>query len=194
MMRERMNETVVTGFTSPSPDTGSWDVRAGIAAQTDPDAFFARAALFADQQNEPTLYSVELRSLDEGWVGAGLHLFVDEVRSRRGYGMGSSLLVWLTRDPERRGVSQTHLQVYRSDDDVNMERVLEAAIPEGIGSNLQLEVLYEPQTQYITVAINGEDKVRYRTWFGIDSSVEVALRSLGRAEFRDFTVQRATER
>jgi septal ring factor EnvC (AmiA/AmiB activator) len=194
LMRGRMDQTVVSGLADAAADTGTWSIRDGLAAQTDPGAFFAKAALPANQHTVPTLYSVELRSLDEGWVGAGLHLFVDEVERRRGFGMGSSLLVWLTRDPERRGVSQTYLQVYRSDDDVNMERVLDAAIPESIGSNLQLEVLYEPGTQYITVAINGEDKVRYRTWFGIESGVEVALRSLGRAEFRDFSIRSATER
>jgi septal ring factor EnvC (AmiA/AmiB activator) len=191
LMRERMATTLVSGFGSLVADTGRWEVAAGRVLQQDPDAFFAKASISAVQENVPTLYSVQVRSLDEGWVGVGLHLFVDNVRARRGYGMGSSLLVWLTRDPATRGSAQTYLQVYRSDDDVNMERVLDAAIPESVADSLNLEILYEPQTQYITVAVNGQDKVRYRTWFGIDTGVELALRSLGRAEFTNFQVMRA---
>ena len=103
--------------------------------------------------------------------------------------MGRSLLVWLTRDPEIRKNELTYLQLYRSDDDINMGRALDASIPESLGDFMQVDVLYEPQTQYITVAVNGEDRVRYRTWFGINAGLEIALRTLGRAEFRDFSVR-----
>ena len=70
-----------------------------------------------------------------------------------------------------------------------MGRVLDAVIEEPISEFLDVEVLYEPHNQYLTVAIGGEDKIRYRTWFGIDSGVEVALRTLGAAEFTDFRIR-----
>jgi len=189
MMEARLSRRLATGFSTGEPDTGAWSVRSGAAVQTDADAYFAKLSMPVQQSDDPVLYSFRVRSLDDGWVGVGLHLFVEDVAARRGYGMGSSLLVWLTRDPDERKTPTTYLQLYRSDDDVSMARVLDAAIPEAVDAFLTVDVLYEPQSQYITIAVDGTDRVRYRTWFGIDSGVEVALRSLGRAEFRDFSVQ-----
>ncbi|MFP4115393.1 MAG: hypothetical protein ACOC2Y_08420 [Spirochaetota bacterium] len=192
IMKERLTEEVASGFGAGASDTGSWSVGDRSAVQTDPDAYFAKLVMPADQSSEPVLYSFRVRSLDaDGWVGVGLHLFVEDVERRRGYGMGSSLLVWFTRDPAERRTTTTYLQLYRSDDDVNMARVLDAAIPEGMNDYLVVDVLYEPVSQYITVAVDGVDRIRYRTWFGIESGVELALRTLGRAEFRDFRVTTA---
>jgi len=189
MMRERMTETVGSGFRGSDPDVGTWSITPSSAIQTDSDAFFAKLAVPARQTDKPMLYSFRARSLDpEGWVGLGLHFFVSDVELRRGYGMGRSLLVWLTRDPDVYKTRYTYLQLYRSDDDINMGRVLDAVIEEPISRLLNIEILYEPENQYLTVAINGEDKVRYRTWFGIDSGVEIAFRSLGAAEFTDFRI------
>ncbi len=189
MMRARLTRRISTGFSSGTPDTGTWTVRPDSAVQTDPDAYFAKLAMPVLQTGDPVLYSVRVRVLDSGWAGVGLHLFVDDVQRRRGYGMGSSLLVWFTRDPGVRKTDATFLQLYRSDDDVVMGRVLDAAVPHAIDGFLDLDILYEPRSQYLTVAVDGVDRVRYRTWFGIESGVEVALRSLGRAEFRDFSVR-----
>ena len=188
LMEPRLTRRVIGGFAGAAADTGSWTVTDAVAVQTDPDAFFAKAAVPVRQEGRPYLYRFTVRSLDDGWVGVGLHLFVEDTRLRRGFGMGSSLLVWLTRDPAVRKSNLTYLQLYRSDDDVNMERVLDAVIEEPISSLLDVQVLYEPDSQYLTVAVNGQDKIRYRTWFGIDSGVEIALRSLGRAEFSRFAV------
>ncbi|TVQ22797.1 MAG: hypothetical protein EA382_11390 [Spirochaetaceae bacterium] len=189
LMRAQLTRQTVAGFTSFKADTGAWTVTPARATQTDRSAFFAKLSRTLPQAEHPTLYSFTARSLDDGWVGLGLHLFVDDVRLRRGYGMGSGLLVWITRDPRARRTQDSFLELYRSDDDVAMGRVLDAAIPEAVGDSLRIDVLYEPHSQYITIAINGEDKVRYRTWFGIDSGMEIALRSLGRAEFTDFSVR-----
>lgn len=190
LMSERMTDTIHSGFAGSKPDVGDWSLTDYQAVQTDSDAFFAKLAVPAAQSDEPVLYSFSVRSLDPGgWVGVGLHFFVSDVDKRRGYGMGKSLLVWLTRDPDVYKTQLTYLQLYRSDDDINMGRVLDSVIEEPISEFLDIEVLYEPDNQYLTVAIGGEDKIRYRTWFGIDSGVEVALRSLGAAEFRDFRIR-----
>jgi len=189
LMRNEMSETLTAGFGSMVADTGSWDATGGRAIQRDGEAYFAKAAVEVVQSETPTIYAVTMKSLEEnGWAGVGLHLFVSNVERRRGYGMGQSLLVWLTRDPARRGTNRTYLQVYRSDNDVLMERVVDAAIEESVSDQLRVEVLYEPVNQYITVAVNGQDKVRYRTWFDIDTGVELALRALGRAEFQNLQV------
>lgn len=189
MMEERLTRSIATGFSGATPDSGSWELSGGVAFQADEDAFFAKLAMPVEQERETVLYSFTVRTLDEGWVGAGLHLFVSDVERRRGYGMGSSLLVWFTRDPDVRRTTTTYLQLYKSDDDVNMERVLDAAIPEPLDETLRVDVLYEPQNQYITIAVNGVDRVRYRTWFGVETGVELAFRSLGRAEFQEFLVR-----
>ncbi|MFW5814420.1 MAG: hypothetical protein ACOCWX_03150, partial [Spirochaetota bacterium] len=191
IMRERLSREVASGFAAAEPDTGTWLVNEQSARQAEEAAYFARLAMPVEQSRQPVLYSFRVRSLDDGWVGVGLHLFVDGVERRRGYGMGSSLLVWFTRDPQGRKTETTYLQLYRSDDDVDMARVLDAAIPQPIDRFMDVDVLYEPASQYVTIAVDGTDRVRYRAWFGIDSGVEIAFRALGRAEFRDFEVRTA---
>ncbi len=69
-----------------------------------------------------------------------------------------------------------------------MDRVMDAVIQEPITEFVKIEVLYQPILQYITIAVDGEEKLRYKTWFGIDEGVQVALRSLGTAEFSDLLV------
>ncbi len=189
IMRERLSRELASGFSAAEPDTGAWSVRGPVARQTEENAYFAKLAMPVEQSKQPVLYSFRVRALDDGWVGVGLHLFVDGVERRRGYGMGSSLLVWFTRDPQERRTETTFVQLYRSDDDVDMARVLDAAIPQPIDRFMDVDVLYEPASQYVTIAVDGTDRVRYRAWFGIDAGVEIALRALGRAEFRDFEVR-----
>jgi hypothetical protein len=72
-----------------------------------------------------------------------------------------------------------------------MGRVLDSAIQESISDKLQIEVLYQPVEEYLTVSVNGVEKIRYKTWFGINSGVEVALRSLDSAEFTNLEVRTA---
>lgn len=188
MMAPRLRTTLLEDLSSARVQLGDWRLSGRSAVQTDPDQYFAKLMLPAPQRTRPTLYSFSARSLDEGWVGLGLHIFVEET-GKTGYGLGRSLLVWFTRDPEVYGNRLTYLQVYRSDDDVNMARVADALIEEPISGELDIEVLFEPENNYITIAVNGRDKLRYRTWFGIDEGTGVALRTLGRAEFRNLSVR-----
>jgi small-conductance mechanosensitive channel len=188
-----LSRNVTRGF-SVSEETagsgtqlGSWVQEDGSLVQQDPEQYFAKYLLEVPQMPQRTLYRFTAESLDEGWVGLGLHIFVSNV-DKRGYGLGDSLLIWFTRDPSVYGTENTFLQVYRSNDDVNMGRVAGAMIAEPIAEPLSASVLYEPDTGYLTVAVNGEDKIRYRAWFDIDRGVQVALRSLGRSRFREFSV------
>ncbi|WP_455382220.1 hypothetical protein [Salinispira pacifica] len=190
LYRPLFNKLLYSGFHGGDPQLGSWQDRAGTLYQYDSRQYFAKYALPVPQVSRPTLYTMQLRAAGSGWVGVGLHIFASDVQSRKGYGMGRSLLVWLTRDRNYYKNDGTYLQLYRSDDDVNMGRVLDAKIAESISDYLTLEVLYEPDREYITIAVNGQEKVRYKTWFGVDSGVTVALRTLGAgASFRDFEVK-----
>lgn len=187
-MRGRLTRVVVDDFSRAETQIGSWTVRGNTARQTDSNQYFAKLTLPAPQAARPTLYSFTARATDEGWVGIGIHIMVSDVRAR-GYGLGRSLLVWLTRDYEEYRSDDTYLQLYRSNDDIDMGRVLDAVIEERIDRNLDIDVLYEPENEYITIAVNGEEKIRYKTWFGVDQGIEVALRSLGAAEFRDLEIR-----
>ena len=187
-MRPLMTQTLVSSFRAATTQVGDWNVQSDRARQTDPEQFFAKLTLPAPQTDRPTLYSFTARANGDGWVGLGIHILVSGVEAR-GYGLGKSLLVWLTRDFEEYRNDNTYLQLYRSNDDIDMGRVLDSVIEESIANNLDIEVLFEPETEYITIAVNGEEKVRYKTWFGVRSGFEVALRSLGSAEFRDLSIQ-----
>jgi hypothetical protein len=173
------SKALLTGFSGARPKLGTWKVTAGQAEQTDGKQYFAKLALPVRQENKRTLYSFQTRAAGKGWVGVGLHIFVEDTVKPRGYGEGKSLLVWMTRDPDANHNDASYLQLYRSDNDIHMERVLDAKIPESLANYINVDILYDPVAEYITIALNGVEKVRYKTFFGIDSGVSVALRTLG---------------
>lgn len=182
-------ETLLEGFSQSVPQLGYWNVIGDTATQTDEDQYFAKLVLPIEQQTKPTLFTFKTRSRGFGWVGTGMHIFATDDHAYRGYGYGNSLLVWLTRDPDYYGSSDTRLQLYRSDDAVQMEMVLDAIIEEPLTEYLDVAILYEPEAEYITISVNGIEKLRYKTWFGIDTGLEIALRSLGGyADFTDLKV------
>ncbi|MFP4364178.1 MAG: hypothetical protein ACLFR1_09950 [Spirochaetia bacterium] len=193
-MRPAFTEVVHSGFEEAQVQMGIWELYDGIAEQTDPGQYFAKLLLPLEQETEPTLYSFDARADGEGWVGLGLHIFVNDHDRRAGWGLGDSLLVWLTRDPEVYGDELTYLQLYRSDNAILMERVMDAIIPEPINEYLHIEILYDPAEEYIAVAVNGEEKIRYRTWFSVEEGVQIGFRTLGPGiRFRDFEVRQLPE-
>jgi hypothetical protein len=189
LLRPALTEGVISGFEGSEVQLGEWTVEGDRASQDDRNMLFGKLLLPAVQGSSPVLYRFTARSTDpvDQWVGLGLHIYVENVQ-RRGYGLGDSLLVWLTRDREVYGTDTTHLQLYRSDDDINMGRVMDALVSEPLTDGVDVEVLYEPVRQYITIAVDGEEKIRYKTWFGVEEGVSIALRSLGTAEFTNLEV------
>ncbi len=184
-------ELVMKGFDGSKSRLGAWRIADGVATQTDASQFFSRLTFALVQSPKPTLYSFDVKAGPKGWVGAGLHFFAEGVRKPRGYGEGKSLLVWLTRDAKMRGDNETYLQIYRSDDDVNMERVLDAEIKEGVAAWNHLDLLYEPGAEFVVIAVNGTVRAAYRTFFGIGSGVAISLRTLGEGvAFRNLEVRR----
>lgn len=187
--RRSLQDVLKDSFLGGESILGEWEVHPRRAIQSDGDSFFAKLRLPVEQATtSPILYSLDILSQDEGWVGAGLHLFTSGVNRERGYGHGQSILIWLTRDPDVYGSSRTYLQLYRSTGDVEMERIAHVALPERIEDGLLLEVLMDPRTNHITVATNGEERFRYFVFFPLAEGVEVALRSLGRARFENLLV------
>ncbi len=173
--------TLMEGFVRTVPQLGSWEVTASEATQIETDQYFAKLLLPLGRQPNPTLYSFQTRSRGYGWTGAGMQILSasDPAPEKENYGFDNSLLIWLTRDPEFYGSGKTRLQLYRSDESVKMELVLDAAINEPLSEYLDIEILWEPMEEYITISVNGIEKLKYKTWFGAETELEVALRSLG---------------
>lgn len=169
--------------------TGDWRGDATTITQRDPDAFYAKLRFNETQDSRPRLYRVVMQALDSGWAGGGLHLHVNHVQRPRGYAHGQSVLVWVTRDPNRYGDHATYIEIYHSWDDINMARVSIARVEAPLSQALAAEALFDPVTGYLTVAINGVERVRYRHEVPQGSSVEIALRALGRMTFRDLELR-----
>jgi len=192
--RSTFGTIVRNGFSGGTESLGTWSFDENAVDQVDPDVFFAKLRFPLEQHtDEPVLYAVTVMTPDPGWVGAGVHLFASAVDHPAGYGHGVSLLVWLTRDVDVYGSDKTYLQIYRSTNDVEMERIAHAALPERIEAGARLEVLLDPQTNYITVAVNGEERFRYFVFFPLSDGVEVSLRSLGRARFEELQIRGPVE-
>lgn len=170
--------------------SGSWRTEATRAVQSSPEAYFAKLRLDYVQDSRPRLYRMLVRALDPGWAGLGIHLSVTGVERARGFGHGESLLVWLTRDESAYGTEATFLEVYNSYDDVTMDRAAQARTDVSLSDTVALEILVDPAGQFVTLAVDGIEYVRYRFSVPRGASVELALRSLGRAEFRDLEVRR----
>ena len=112
MLRPTLTTTLLTGFEPSYPQLGLWYVGEKSAKQIDKSMLFGKLILPVTQDDRPFLYSFKARSTDPAneWVGLGLHIFVENVE-KRGYGLGDSLLVWLTRDQEVYKNSYTYLQL-----------------------------------------------------------------------------------
>lgn len=183
--RARFGAPTAVDLSSTTVLRGTWDRSTTMARQNDPDELFAKLDLPFVQDGRPRLYRMITRSLDPEWAGVGLHLTVNDVELPRGYGHGRSLLVWLTRDPASYGNEDTYLEVYRSFDDVHMDRIAQAHIETSLVNQHALEILIDPGAGYITLAVNGVEYLRYRLDKPIEGGFSLAIRSLGRAEFRE---------
>ncbi len=184
-------EQLWSGFADAKIRLGVWTLSNGVLSQTDKRQYFSRLTFPIAQSSKPVLYSFETKTGAKGWVGTGIHFFADGVKKPKGFGEGKSLLVWLTRDLKVRGNDGTYLQVYRSDNDVSMERVLDAKVKERLEGWNRVDVLYEPANEFVVLAVNGTIRAAYRTYFGIGTGVTMSLRTLGEGvQFRNLEVRR----
>jgi hypothetical protein len=189
-LEARLTKILIKGFEKGQPYLGAWKFKENTVEQFDSSQYFAKLVFPVVQPNKPTLFSFSARAEGKGWLGMGLHIYVRDAELKKGYGLGKSLLVWLTRDPDAYGNMNTYIQLYSSTNAVAMKRVLEAAIPEPITQFNAIAILYDPQTEYITIEVNGVEKIRYKTWFSISSGAEIALRTLkGKTIFKDLLVR-----
>jgi hypothetical protein len=87
-------------------------------------------------------------------------------------------------------VDTTYLQLYRSDNDVVMERMFDAAIGDSLVIWRKVDIVYDPVAEYVAVSVDGVLRIVYKTFFGRTSGATMALRTLGGGvEFADFSVR-----
>jgi hypothetical protein len=184
----KFHKNLRTGFDGSLARMGSWKITGQTAAQTDASQYFSRLEMPLAQGKAATLYRFKARSTGKGWIGLGLHIFVEDNKKKRGYGEGKSLLVWFTRDKSTRGDDATYLQLFRSDTDVVMERMFDAELQDGLAAWRLVEIVYDPVADYIAVSVDGVLRAVYKTFFGRDAGATVSLRTLGGGgAFLDFS-------
>ncbi len=176
---EKPDRLVHEGFAGGSALAGSWKVSADAVSQRDSSTRFAKYALPLPQGDTEALYEFTARADASGWVGYGLHFLASGSERGRGYGFGSSYLVWLTRDPSYYKSEDTYVQLYRSYDDVRMIQLASVSIPESIDAELSTEVLYDPDGGTIAVSVDGVERLRYTVDQALAGGDQVALRVLG---------------
>ena len=179
------------GFTGGRAVAGSWSITSAGASQTDGSQYFAKYVIPVSQTSNETLFSIDAKADEDGFVGYGLHFFASGDRNGDRYGFGTSYLVWLTRDPGYYGSQTTYLQAYGSFDDVEMLQVASIGIAAPIEATNTTDVLYNKVTGKVTISVNGTEYLSFTIPEGyrIGRGSKVALRALGKATFSDLTIR-----
>ncbi|MBE3063467.1 MAG: hypothetical protein IMZ69_00385, partial [Spirochaetes bacterium] len=177
------------GFKGAFPILGTWTASPEAVDQTDKRALFAKLAIPLAQARRPLRYTFVAHSQGSGWVGIGLHIFVETEQRRKGYGEGRSLLVWLTQDPKHNRDDATRLQVYRSTTDVVMTLVKEVVVPESVFDPNLFAIDVDPVQGRLSVSLNGDERLVCEELSGLAPGVAVVFRALDRAGFEDFRVE-----
>ena len=190
-VEELPSRIVHSGFSGGRALFGNWQTTQSVAKQVDTKQLYAKYSVPVSQNQNETLFSFNAKMSGQGWIGFGLHFFVSGDKQVDAYGLGKSLLVWLTKDPVYYGNDRTYIQAYRSYDDISMAQIASVRIPESILSSVKVDVLYNRSANVIAAFVNGEKKLEIKE---IDSAIwsgnKVAFRSLGgEVEFSSFTVK-----
>ena len=171
---------------------GAWTIERDKATQTDENCYFAKLALpLVQSVNGVYSYSFVAKSTapNRGWVGVGAHLFTPEARTFVGYGLGDSLVVWLTRDPVHFQKDQTRLQLYRSVGNSWMDQIGEVVVPESIYDANRFDVKIDSKAGTISVSLNGKEKLEAKNLRKLHEGRYVVLRALDTAEFSAFKAE-----
>ncbi|HRY71608.1 MAG TPA: hypothetical protein P5165_00155 [Spirochaetia bacterium] len=185
---EAVRVPLLSGFEGFVPGLGEWIIGESVAAQGDPESYYAKLARPLASGEGALRYSFTARSTGRGWTGYGLHVLVAGARTHRGYGEGESYLVWVMRDP-RRGDGSTRLELYRSRTDVDMGLVGSVPLPGSIFESARIEVEADPLAGSLVVRVDGVERLREAGLSLSRASGAVVLRALDRAEFSDFSVE-----
>jgi hypothetical protein len=184
----RVNELVLENPERSVAQYGSWSLRDGRYRQTDSDMLYAKRVIPAVQSGREQLYSFKGVSNSNGWRGFGLHFLASDVDPATKYGLGTSYLVWITRDSEFYHTGKTYVQIYRSDAYFDMVQLASNAVQVDSNEMNQYHVYVNHDEGTITVFADGRKVCTYEDEQMISEGTHVALRSLGSAEFADLKV------
>ena len=180
---------MVSGFAAATPLSGLWQTEPNRALQTDGASLSAKLEIPVAQSRAAHRYSFSARSTGTGLVGLGLHAFVESSVKPEEFWAGTSVLVWLTRDPKHFGDNQARLQVYRSLSDTAMRLVKEVIVAESPDELNRFTVDLDPITGSLSVALNDVQRLSCGGLSYLKQGTSVVLRALDKAEFRDFRVE-----
>lgn len=185
---DRLSRTLVSEIGGGRAAGGSWARRDGALVQGDDAALFAKYLWEVDQGENDLMYSFTGRATGSGWMGYGLHILAGEWESERGYGLGSSYLVWITFDPEHNRNRRTYVELYRSFDDVRMEYLAGAARGGDITTEHDVDVYVDRASSTIAILLDGTRVLEFRDHEMIATGSAVAARTLGTARLTNLRV------
>ena len=156
----------------------------------DPTATHAKLIVTPHSSADPTVYEFAARSLGTGRVGYGLHIHGRGAWDLSNYGGGDSILIWITSDSAAYGDQSPRLQVYRSRDEVNMTMLTSVRIPGSVYEEQRYRIEYDPAAGRVSVDVAGVRRLDLADLGNPPGFDFAALRTLGRAEFADFSILR----
>jgi hypothetical protein len=177
-----------SGFTPGEAKIGTWEKSkdGNSISQKDSKAFFAKYRIpVAQPLDKRILYSFKAGSTSKDTVGIGLHISVSDMpmaaKNKAYWGEGKSILIWFAKDPLIKKNRASYLQIYKSDSQVNLERVFDSKMLDGFTDmdQMKADVLYDPVDNYLLVQVNGKIKVVYKLPFILPEGREIALRTVG---------------
>ncbi|MFW5786358.1 MAG: hypothetical protein ACOCYC_03865 [bacterium] len=180
---------VHSGFEGQSTSFGRWQSPERSMEQTDSEARFAKVIYPVEQDGSAFTYAVEASAPDSGWVGYGVHFLADGFNSARGYGLGRSYLLWVTRDPEHNQTDRGFVQLYQSFNDVHMIEVASAILPVSSFNELRATVHADTVSNEIEVYLDGQYAFTFPAADLADGAEAVALRALGPVTFTELSVR-----
>jgi hypothetical protein len=185
---DRLTSTLLSGFAGGSPAGGTWQRSGSRLTQSDAGQLFAKYIVGQNQNSAELLYQFSGSASGTGWRGYGLHFLASGSERSRGYGYGTSYLVWLTRDPAHYQSDRTYVQLYRSYSDVRMVEVASRSFDTSLGSTQDVGVYVDRGSGSLTVTLNGDLAFTYRDPEMIRSGRQLAVRTLGTATVRNLEV------
>ncbi len=157
---------------------GSWSKSGSSLRSTDAGNLFAKYRYDVPQTANELFYEFTATMQDDGWTGYGMHMLLNGEKSWKGYGLGSSLLIWVTRDPKMQ-TENGYIQAYRSYDDVRMVEVASQITADPLPKSGTVRVYLNRQKGIITVYFNDMKVINLNAGMTLPSSSKIALRTLG---------------
>jgi len=179
-------QEILSGFASFKGEFGAWSMKGNAASQTDTKQLFAKLIAKATAESWMVRYRFSAQATGRDWVGFGLHLLVEGEPNPRGYGYGSSFLVWFTHDEKTYGEAATRVQAYRSYGTSDLRLVYDAPLGTDLFSRHDYRIEYEASGGTVTAFVDGAEALRFVAGKNLPTNGPIAIRALDAIDFFDF--------